>query len=47
MGNENGTWIMYNEKPAESGKAIVQHITELYPIAGTKAIRKLLGGNIC
>ena len=35
----------YSENPIESGKAIVHHITELYPIAGTGAIRKLIGGS--
>lgn len=34
----------YNENPLDSGKAIAQHIRELYPIAKADAIRKLIGG---
>ncbi|SFR85439.1 hypothetical protein [[Clostridium] aminophilum] len=34
----------YCEEPAESGKAILQHIIELYPDADERLTRKLIGG---
>jgi len=36
----------YCEEPAESGKAILQHIIELYPDADERLTRKLIGGSI-
>ena len=35
----------YSEPAAESGKAIVGHMKELYPIATDAQIRRLVGGN--
>ncbi len=36
----------YHEKPVDSGKAIAQHMMELYPSAEATAIKKLLGGSV-
>jgi hypothetical protein len=35
----------YHEEPVDSGKAIAQHMMELYPSAEATAIKKLLGGS--
>jgi len=37
---------LYSMNPAESGKAIAEHIMEVYPIATEKQIRKILRGVI-
>ena len=36
----------YHEEPVDSGKAIAQHMMELYPSAEATAIKKLLGGSV-